>query len=272
MAGESAEPRIRLTLDTPQLAAIYDEVSGHQQLADGKELISALCISTGERILDLGAGTGHLAAYVQKIVGSSGSVVAVDPLPMRVEIAQSRATANFEARLGRAEDLSEFADASFDVVYLNCVFHWIEDKRQALKEIYRVLKTGGRLGLNCQDTNHPHEAFHFMRRAMTEAGVECDNHVPGLSSRELEALVTGAGFVAYTGELRKIVNFYRDADHLLAWANSSSFGNFLCNVSETGCALWRDALNRLLEPKRLTGDGIRLERYLLFATARKPTN
>src|SRR5215468_2648094 len=156
MIGDFAARRINLTLDTPELAATYEEVSGHQQFADGKELISALHVSGGERVLDIGAGTGHLAAYVGKIVGSSGGVVAIDPLPLRVEIAQSKAAANFEARVGRAEDLSEFADASFDVVYLNCVFHWVEDKRRALAEIFRVLKSGGRLGLNCQDTDHPH--------------------------------------------------------------------------------------------------------------------
>ena len=271
-SASSSESRINFSLDTPQLAATYEEVSGHQQFAEGKELISALHISSGDRVLDIGAGTGHLAAYVQKIVGSSGSVVATDPLPLRVEIAQSKATANFESQVGRAEDLSEFADATFDVVYLNCVFHWVEDKRRALAEIFRVLKTGGRLGLNCQDTDHPHEAFHFMRRAMTEAGVEYDHYVPGLSSHELEALVTGAGFVAYEGELRNFVNFYRDVDALLAWSSSSSFGNFLANISEAGCARMRDALDRLLEPKRRTGESIRLKRYLLFATARKPTN
>src|SRR5262245_41458634 len=252
MAGEPAEPRIKLTLDTPQLAARYDEVSGHHQFVDGKELISALHIANGDRVLDIGAGTGHLAAYVEKIVGSSGGVVAIDPLPLRVEIAQSKSTANLEARIGRAEDLSEFADASFDVVYLNCVFHWVEDKKRALAEIFRVLKAGGRLGLNCQDTDHPHEAFDFMRRAVTEAGVEYNESVPSLSCHELEALVTGAGFVAYEGELRKFVNFYRDVDALLAWSSSSSFGNFLANLSEARCARVRDALDRLLEPKRLS--------------------
>jgi SAM-dependent methyltransferase len=184
-----------------------------------------------------------------------------------------KASGNFEARVGRAEDLSQFADASFDVVYLNSVFHWVEDKARALAEIFRVLKTGGRLGLNCQDAEHPHEIFHFVRRAVTEAEVEVDRALDdlGLSGHRLETLVTGSGFVAYEAKLRTFVNFYPDVDALLASRASSCFGNFLVNVSEVGRARIRDALDRLLEPKRVAGEGVRLEIYLTFATARKPT-
>jgi arsenite methyltransferase len=268
---DPGEIRPDFALDTPELAATY-EVVGHQQLADGKELISALHVTGGEHVLDIGAGTGHLAAHVLEIVGPSGRVVAIDPLPLRVEIAQSKAAGNLDVRVGRAEDLSEFADASFDVIYLNCVFHWIEDKSRALAEIFRVLKAGGRLGLNCQDVDHPHEAFDFVRRAMIEAGVKYYYGSPSASSRELEALVAGVGFVAYDGELRRFVNSYRDVDSLLAWASSSSFGNFLANVTEGGRARVRDALARELEPKRSADGDIQLRRYLLFATARKPAN
>jgi arsenite methyltransferase len=83
------------------------------------------------------------------------------------------------------------------------VFHWVLDKPRALAEIFRVLKAGGRLGLNCQDVDHPHESFRFMRCALKEAGVELDgifgNIAVGMSGKELEAPVTGAGFVAYEG-------------------------------------------------------------------------
>jgi ubiquinone/menaquinone biosynthesis C-methylase UbiE len=83
-----------LSLDTPALAASYDKVS-LRQLEHGKELITALNISSGERVLDIGAGTGHLAAYVGRIVGPSGLVVGIDPLPLRIEIAKSKASGNF---------------------------------------------------------------------------------------------------------------------------------------------------------------------------------
>jgi hypothetical protein len=56
----------------------------------------------------------------------------------------------------------------------------------------------------------------------------------------------------------------------LALRASSGFGNFLVNDSEVGRARIRDALDRVLEPKCVAGEGVRLETYLTFATARKP--
>ena len=84
-------------------------------------------------------------------------------------------------------------------------------------------------------------------------------------------MVIAAGFVSYSSELRTFVEVFSDVDALITWASSSSFGNFLVNVSEVNCARIRDALDRLLESKRLADEGIRLERYLTFATARKPS-
>jgi arsenite methyltransferase len=247
-------------------------ISAQVQAAPCPQLAKAAAASAAECVLDIGAGTGHLAAYVGKIVGPSGWVVGIDPLPLRIEIAQSKAFGNFEARVGRAEDLSQFADASFDVVYLNSVFHWVEDKPRALAEIFRVLRAGGRIGLNCQDTARPHELRLFIRQALVEAGV--DHHIAqpslGLASNELEAMVVAAGFVAYSSELRTFVEVFSDVDALITWTSSSSFGNFLVTVSEVGRARIRDALDRLLESKRLADEGIRLKRYLTFATAWKP--
>src|SRR6516225_1771610 len=110
-----------------------------------------------------------------------------------IAIAQSKASGNFEARVGRAEDLSQFSDESFDVVYLNSVFHWVEDKPRALAEIFHILRPGGRLGLNCQDAARPHELRLFIRQALVEAGLELDHHIAqasfGLAKNELEAMV-----------------------------------------------------------------------------------
>lgn len=266
-------PAISSSQDSPELAAAYEEVSTHQ-FEHGKQLIDALNLSNGQRVLDIGAGTGRLGAYVAGLVGPSGYVIGIDPLPLRIEIARSKAIPNFEARVAGAEDLSEFENDSFDVVYLNSVFHWVSDKPRALAEIFRVLKPNGRIGLNCQDPDHPHESRILVRQAVVKTGIKLDPQIayPSLSvsGDELKEQMTAAGFVEFAGELRTFIDTFADVDALLVWSSSSTFGNFLAEVPAADRARVREALSHLLEPKRIGPQSIQLERYLTFATARKP--
>lgn len=111
---------VSLNLDTPELAATYDIV-GQRQFSHGKLLVQDLGIKAGEQVLDVGAGTGLLAEHVAGVVGSRGKVIAVDPLPLRVALANKKR--GVDAKVGRAEDLQSFEPESFDVVYLNSVIH-----------------------------------------------------------------------------------------------------------------------------------------------------
>src|ERR1700694_217425 len=88
-AAAPREPVISSAHDSAELAATYEKVSD-RQFEHGKQLIAALNISRGERVLDIGAGTGRLAAYVSELVGPSGHVVGIDPLALRIEIAPSK--------------------------------------------------------------------------------------------------------------------------------------------------------------------------------------
>lgn len=260
---------VSLNHDSPELAATYEEASTYQ-FNHGKILIGALDIAAGERVLDIGSGTGRLGAFVADLVGPSGQVVGVDPLPLRVEIAQQKGKGNFEARVGRAEDLTQFGDASFDVVYLNSVFHWVGDKPRALAEIFRVLKPGGRLGLNSANPRRIHESRQLIREVLQSQGIgEEPGAAQGVDLDELQALTAEAGFIDFDGREHTLVDYHPDADSLIAWSNSSSFGNFLLSISAADQTRLRDSLANILESKR-TADGIRLERYLVFATTRKP--
>ena len=76
-----------------------------------------------------------------------------------------------QARLGRAEELSELADQSFDAAYLNSVLHWIADKPAALSGVFRVLKPGGRIGVNSADADHAHQSGALVRECLLEEGL-----------------------------------------------------------------------------------------------------
>ena len=111
----------------------------------------------------------------------------------------------------------------------------------------------------------------MLRKAIQQVG---DHHaeshpVLGVSDDDLRRLLTEAGFTEYRSELRSLVEEHRDADSLLKWSEASAFGNFLDHFSDTEREVVRLAFTDLLEAKRVP-DGLRLERYLRFAFARKP--
>lgn len=263
---------ISLGQDTPALAQAYEQ-AGVLQFHHGKFLIDPLALKAGDHVLDIGAGTGRLTEFAAGLVGSAGRVVGIDPLEYRIAIARLRQSKTLDFEVGRAEDLSRFDNASFDAVYLNSVLHWIEDKARALQEIYRVLKPGGRLGLNVQDPAKPHESRALLRIAVQQVGLgdrRAESHpVLGVGDEELKHLLTEAGFSEYRSDLRSLVEVHRDADSLIRWSEASAFGNFLNGFSDTEREVVRLAFTDLLETKRVP-DGLRLERYLRFAFARKP--
>jgi arsenite methyltransferase len=107
-------------------------------------------IGEGERVLDLGSGSGTDAFFAAQRVGEGGSVVGVDFTPEQVRKASRVRDATGIARVefveARIDDLP-FKDESFDVVISNGVINLSPVKGRVFSEAARVLCPGGRLAL-----------------------------------------------------------------------------------------------------------------------------
>lgn len=105
------------------------------------ETIDWLLPDGAQDVLDLGAGTGKLTT---RLVERGLDVVAVDPIPEMLELL-SNSLPDTPALLGTAEEIP-LADNSVDAVLVAQAWHWFDPER-AVKEVSRVLRPGGRLGL-----------------------------------------------------------------------------------------------------------------------------
>jgi SAM-dependent methyltransferase len=106
----------------------------------------------GDVVLDLGSGAGRDVFLAAQAVGPSGRAIGVDMTPEMLALARRNAVKfrkatgldNVEFREGEIEDLP-LPDASADVVVSNCVINLSPDKPQVFREVYRVLKPGGKM-------------------------------------------------------------------------------------------------------------------------------
>lgn len=108
-------------------------------------------IREGEVVLDLGSGAGFDCFLAAAKVGPNGKVIGVDMTPEMVEKALDNAKKNrienVEFLLGEIENLP-VADNFIDVVISNCVVNLSADKSKVFRDIYRVLKLGGRIAIS----------------------------------------------------------------------------------------------------------------------------
>lgn len=104
----------------------------------------------GEIVLDLGSGGGIDVFISSKYVGDTGKVYGLDMTDEMLELAnknkEKMGTNNVEFVKGYIEDIP-LEDNTIDVITSNCVINLCENKENALKEAYRVLKEGGRLAI-----------------------------------------------------------------------------------------------------------------------------
>jgi arsenite methyltransferase len=186
-------------------AALYDAAE-RGELPDAALLASLGCgnptavaeLREGETVLDLGSGGGIDVLLSAKRVGPTGVAYGLDMTEEMLELARRNAedagVPNAHFLAGEMESIPLPAD-SVDVVISNCVVNLSTDKPRVLREVYRVLRPGGRVGISdivAEDRLAPEE------RAERGSYVGC---IAGaLAKGEYERELAAAGFEAVSVE------------------------------------------------------------------------
>lgn len=136
-----------------RLSKWYDGLSHRSEGPHIAEGVRLLNVQPGERVLEVGFGTGHSLVALAEDTGPTGKVFGIDLSPGMIAVARAQIKQNpiaerVAALRGSARQLP-YTDASFDAVFSSFMLDLIDtpDIPLVLGEMRRVLKASGRLGL-----------------------------------------------------------------------------------------------------------------------------
>ena len=140
-------------------SSYYDLVTPAERSRFRRKQIELSGIQPGERVLDVGCGTGSLSLLSRIAVGENGAAAGIDIAPNMISAARGkaeRAGLTIDFRVASVDSLP-YPDGSFDAVTSTMMFHHlpVRIKERGLREIHRVLKADGRFFLCDFLTPHP---------------------------------------------------------------------------------------------------------------------
>jgi ubiquinone/menaquinone biosynthesis C-methylase UbiE len=147
--------RITDQLDNSVLDALISRLEARGQhagfVAMLEEYLDAMNIDAAARVLDVGCGTGVASRTIARRKGFSGHVTGIDRSAYLIEVGgqhvrEEGLDGRIELRAGDSHSL-DTPDASFDAVVAHTLLSHVEDQLGVLKEIARIVKPGGKIGI-----------------------------------------------------------------------------------------------------------------------------
>lgn len=168
------------------------------------DLLRTASLRRGERVLDVACGTGIVTRHAAEQVGDEGSVAGLDINPGMLAVARSVVPEGTDIAWHEASaEAMPLPDGSFDVVLCQMGLEFFPDRAQALREMRRVLRPGGRLVLNLPGPT-PEPFAGFADALATHIDPKGAGFVTAVFSlhdpEEIRSLMTEAGFTHVTLE------------------------------------------------------------------------
>lgn len=172
-----------------QAVPFSKKVPAHSNEAAFKLIIGAMGINKQDTVLDVACGPGMLTCAVAKF---ARNVTGIDLVPAMIKQARllqrEKKLSNLDWKIGDVSKLP-FADASFSAVLTRFSFHHFLKPQMVLKEMIRVAKAKGKIGVVDVFTTSPdHSHLHNLLEKLRD-----DSHVKALSLSELKEMAKGAG-------------------------------------------------------------------------------
>lgn len=185
----------------------YTEEDGNANLSCGGN-IDYLKLKSGEKVLDLGCGRGNETFQAAERVGRQGLAWGLDITPKMIEAARVRAE-NEQIQnvcfILSSMDHIPLEDESLDAVISNCAINHVEDKAAVYREIFRVLKAGGRFVVSDIMTDEP---LPQDIKADPEAVAACFGGAITVQEYETALISTGFNQIEVYKERRYLKNGY----------------------------------------------------------------
>ena len=185
------------------------------QIKLGQQFVSLLELGYGQKVLDMGCGTGELTTYTANQVGFE-NIFGVDPDPNRIEIAIQTAR-NISFTVGNSSSVFPHSDEEFyDVFFSNFVFHWLNthEKKEYLNRAVKCIKPGGRLAIHSADERPQPIA------ALLEMAVAVDAMKPApyfVGRTAVDSMFKELGFKILTSETLFYEFKFASVESFLAW-------------------------------------------------------
>jgi len=167
-------------------AATWDETAAERDETKLRQMAARLNISPGSAVLDVGTGTGVFIPFLLAKIGRGGRILALDIAEEMLRRAKMKGFDGMVTYLNADVARIPLVDNIFDSVVCYSSFPHFQDKYGALREIYRVMKSGGHLFICHTSSREEINAFH------NGIGEVADDVLP--DEEEMLTMLSAAGF------------------------------------------------------------------------------